>query len=108
MVVNNNAAAVYLTLKAMAYKQVVIVSRGELIEIGGSFRISEIMKESEADLVDVGTTNKTHLYDYEQAITEVTALLLKVHISNIKIVDDSDEVDTNNILKLSKENNIPI
>src|SRR5699024_12866630 len=70
MVVNNNAAAVYLTLKAMAYKQEVIVSRGELIEIGGSFRISEIMKESEAYLVDVGTTNKTHLYDYEQAITD--------------------------------------
>lgn len=108
MVVNNNAAAVYLTLKAMAYKQEVIVSRGELIEIGGSFRISEIMKESEAYLVDVGTTNKTHLYDYEQAITEATALLLKVHKSNFKIVGFSDEVDTNDLLKLSKENNIPI
>src|SRR5699024_8994913 len=80
----------------------------ELIEIGGSFRISEIMKESEAYLVDVGTTNKTHLYDYEQAITEATALLLKVHKSNFKIVGFSDEVDTNDLLKLSKENNIPI
>src|SRR5699024_11319295 len=67
-----------------------------------------IMKESEAYLVDVGTTNKTHLYDYEQAITEATALLLKVHKSNFKIVGFSDEVDTNDLLKLSKENNIPI
>src|SRR5690625_7507955 len=66
------------------------------------------MKESEAYLVDVGTTNKTHLYDYEQAITEATALLLKVHKSNFKIVGFSDEVDTNDLLKLSKENNIPI
>src|SRR5699024_2144570 len=78
------------------------------IEIGGSFRISEIMKESEAYLVDVGTTNKTHLYDYEQAITEATALLLKVHKSNFKIVGFCDEVDTNDLLKLSKENNIQI
>src|SRR5699024_3651027 len=101
MVVNNNAAAVYLTLKAMAYKQEVIV-------IGGSLRISEITKESEAYLVDVGTTNKTHLYDYEQAINEATALLLKVHKSNFKIVGFYDEVDTNDLLKLSKENNIPI
>src|SRR5699024_8039867 len=69
MVVNNNAAAVYLTLKAMGYKQEVIVSRGELIEFGGSFRISELMKESEAYLVDVVITNKTQLYYYDTSIT---------------------------------------
>ncbi len=108
MVVNNNAAAVYLILRAIAYQQEVIVSRGELIEIGGSFRISEIMEESEAQLVDVGTANKTHLYDYERAITEDTALLMKVHKSNFKLVGFSDEVDTNNLLHLSKEHDVPI
>src|SRR5699024_2100951 len=82
MVVNNNAAAVYLVLKAIASGGEVIVSRGELVEIGGSFRISEIMEESQATLIDVGTTNKTHVSDYEKAITEQTALLMKVHKSN--------------------------
>ena len=108
IVVNNNAAAVYLILKAMAYEQEVIVSRGELIEIGGSFRISEIMEESEAILVDVGTTNKTHAYDYERAITEETALLMKVHKSNFKLIGFSDEVDTDELLQLSTEHEIPI
>src|SRR5699024_10506432 len=108
LVVNNNAAAVYLALKAMAYNQEVIVSRGELIEIGGSFRISEIMEESEAKLVEVGTTNKTHVFDYERAITEETALLMKVHKSNFKLIGFSEEVDTAELLPLSKKHAIPI
>ena len=108
LVVNNNAAAVYLVLKAMAYNQEVIVSRGELIEIGGSFRISEIMKESEAKLIDVGTTNKTHVFDYEHAITEETAFLMKVHKSNFKLIGFSEEVDTAELLPMSKKHTIPI
>lgn len=108
MIVNNNAAAVYLVLKAIAAEQEVIVSRGELIEIGGSFRISEIMQESLAKLVDVGTTNKTHLGDYEKAITEETALLMKVHKSNFKILGFSEEVNSEDLLNLSKKHCIPI
>lgn len=108
MVVNNNAAAVYLVLKAMACEKEVIVSRGELVEIGGSFRISEIMRESQAILVDVGTTNKTHLYDYEKALTDQTALLMKVHKSNFKIIGFTDEVNTEELVDLSMSHNIPI
>ena len=70
MVVNNNAAAVYFILRAFALNKEVIVSRGQLVEIGGSFRISSIMEESGGKLIEVGTTNKTHLYDYERAINE--------------------------------------
>lgn len=108
MVVNNNAAAVYLVLKAMAQGKEVIVSRGELVEIGGSFRISEIMEESQAKLVDVGTTNKTHVKDYVKAVTEDTALLMKVHKSNFKVVGFTDEVDTSELVNVSKEYEIPI
>lgn len=108
MVVNNNAAAVYIVLKAIASGGEVIVSRGELVEIGGSFRISEIMEESQADLVDVGTTNKTHISDYEKAITEDTALLMKVHKSNFKIVGFTKEVDTDELVHMSRQHNIPI
>ncbi|MCA1038010.1 L-seryl-tRNA(Sec) selenium transferase [Bacillus infantis] len=86
MIVNNNAAAVFLVLRALASGSEVIVSRGELVEIGGSFRISSIMQESGARLVEVGTTNKTHLRDYKEAVTEDTAMLMKVHTSNFKIV----------------------
>ena len=108
MVVNNNAAAVYLILKALASEQEVIVSRGELIEIGGSFRISEIMQESLAKLVAVGTTNKTHVHDYEKAITEETALLMKVHKSNFKILGFSEEVNSEDLLNVSEKHHIPI
>lgn len=108
MVVNNNAAAVYLVLRALAFEKEVIVSRGELIEIGGSFRISEIMKESQAQLIDIGTTNKTHLRDYEKAITEDTALLMKVHKSNFKLIGFTEEVNTEELVDLSRKSNIPI
>ncbi|MBU9712388.1 L-seryl-tRNA(Sec) selenium transferase [Evansella tamaricis] len=92
MVVNNNAAAVFLILRALCKGKEVIVSRGELVEIGGSFRISTIMEESDAKLVEVGTTNKTHAYDYEQAISENTRMLMKVHTSNFKTVGFTKEV----------------
>ncbi len=108
MVVNNNAAAVYLVLKTLAENREVIISRGELVEIGGSFRISEIMEESDAKLVDVGTTNKTHLHDYADAITEDTALLMKVHKSNFKIIGFSEEIDTSQLTDLSQAHDVPI
>lgn len=101
MVVNNNAAAVYLILRELAAGQEVIVSRGELVEIGGSFRISSIMKESGAELVEVGTTNKTHLNDYENAINENTAMVMKVHTSNFKVIGFTKSVGTEELAQLA-------
>ncbi|MDR1774365.1 MAG: L-seryl-tRNA(Sec) selenium transferase, partial [Clostridioides sp.] len=86
LVVNNNAAAVLLVLSTMAKDGEVIVSRGELVEVGGSFRIPSIMSLSGANLVEVGATNKTHLDDYESAITENTKALMKVHTSNYRVL----------------------
>lgn len=103
MVVNNNAAAVYLILRTLAKEQEVIVSRGELVEIGGSFRISSIMEESGAKLKEVGTTNKTHLFDYEQAISEETSILMKVHTSNFKTIGFTQSVETEKLVKLAKQ-----
>ena len=103
MVVNNNAAAVYLILRALAKDKEVIVSRGQLVEIGGSFRISSIMEESGATLVEVGTTNKTHLYDYENAITEDTAMILKVHTSNFKVIGFTESVEGEELIELKKK-----
>jgi L-seryl-tRNA(Ser) seleniumtransferase len=108
MVVNNNAAAVYLILRELASGKEVIVSRGQLVEIGGSFRVSEIMAESGAKLVEVGTSNKTHLYDYEKAITEQTALLLKVHTSNFKTIGFTSEVPIQDLVALGNEHGIPV
>lgn len=101
MVVNNNAAAVYIILRALANEKEVIVSRGQLVEIGGSFRISSIMEESGARLIEVGTTNKTHLYDYEQALNEETRMILKVHTSNFKIMGFTDSVGTVELAELA-------
>lgn len=108
MVVNNNAAAVLLALATMAQGREVIVSRGELVEIGGSFRIPEVMALSGARLVEVGATNKTHLYDYERAITENTALLLKVHQSNFRQVGFVDSVASADLVRLGRQHHIPI
>jgi L-seryl-tRNA(Ser) seleniumtransferase len=102
MVVNNNAAAVYLVLRALAENKEVIVSRGQLVEIGGSFRISSIMEESGAKLVEVGTTNKTHLYDYEKAVTSETSIVMKVHTSNFKVVGFTKTVETSDLVTFTK------
>ena len=101
MVVNNNAAAVYIILRALAYEKEVIVSRGQLVEIGGSFRISSIMEESGARLVEVGTTNKTHLYDYEKALNEESRMILKVHTSNFKVMGFTESVETEELAELA-------
>ncbi|MFK9093717.1 L-seryl-tRNA(Sec) selenium transferase [Bacillus salipaludis] len=103
MVVNNNASAVYLVLRALAKNKEVIVSRGQLVEIGGSFRISSIMEESGATLKEVGTTNKTHLYDYENAVSPETAMVMKVHTSNFKVVGFTKSVETEELINFTKK-----
>lgn len=103
LVVNNNAAAVFLILNTFAKRKEVIVSRGELVEIGGSFRIPEVMKNSGAKLVEVGATNKTHLRDYDENITARTKMLMKVHKSNYSIEGFSSEVEFKEISALAKE-----
>ena len=108
MAVNNNAAAVMLVLSSMAENKDVIVSRGELVEVGGKFRIPDVMKSSNAHLVEIGTTNKTHLEDYEDAITENTGALLKVHTSNFKILGFTESVSIDELCKLGREKDIPV
>lgn len=103
LIVNNNAAAVILCLNEFANGKNTIVSRGELVEIGGSFRIPEIMKLAGTTLKEVGTTNKTHIFDYENDIDEETAILLKVHTSNFKITGFTEETDKKDIAKLGKK-----
>jgi len=107
LVVNNNAAAVLLALSALAKDKRVIVSRGEQVEIGGMFRVPEIMNQSNSILVEVGCTNKTHLRDYESAIDE-NSVLLKVHTSNYKIIGFTEEVELKSLSDLGKKHNIPV
>ena len=101
LVVNNNAAAVLLVLETLAKGREVIVSRGQLVEIGGSFRVPEVMAKSGAKLVEVGATNRTHVKDYERAISEETSLLLKVHASNFKMIGFTKEVTAEELVKLA-------
>jgi L-seryl-tRNA(Ser) seleniumtransferase len=107
-VVNNNAAAVYLALRVLARDKEVVVSRGELIEIGGSFRIPDILRESGASLVEVGTTNRTHLKDYEEAVGSSTGLLLKVHPSNYRVMGFHKEVPTEELVALGRRYSLPV
>ncbi|AOO66449.1 L-seryl-tRNA(Sec) selenium transferase [Sulfurospirillum halorespirans] len=106
LVVNNNASAVFLILNTFAKNQEVVVSRGELVEIGGSFRIPEVMKQSGAILNEVGATNKTKITDYESAINENTAMLMKVHQSNFSIEGFSEAVAYEDLKQLATQNNL--
>lgn len=108
LVVNNNAAAVLLVLSTMAKGGEAIVSRGELVEVGGAFRIPSIMALSGADLVEVGSTNKTHYSDYEDAITENTKVLMKVHTSNYRIVGFSESVSLEEMREMGDKYDIPV
>jgi L-seryl-tRNA(Ser) seleniumtransferase len=108
LIVNNNAAAVLLCLNSIAKGREVIVSRGELVEIGGSFRVPDVMSASGACLREVGTTNKTHLHDYSNAVSENTALLLKVHQSNYRITGFTRDVTIKELLDLGRQHDLPV
>lgn len=107
-VVNNNAAATMLALAALARGREVIVSRGQLVEIGGSFRMPDVMKESGATLVEVGATNRTRVEDYRDAITPQTALLLAVHPSNFRMIGFTEEVPVAELVKLGRRYSVPV
>lgn len=106
LVVNNNAAAVLICLDTLAKGTEVIVSRGQLVEIGGSFRIPDVMTKSGATLTEVGATNRTHLYDYERAITENTSMLLRVHTSNFKIIGFTSDISAQEMVELARKKSL--
>ncbi len=107
-VANNNAGATLLVLNTVAKGKEVIVSRGQLVEIGGSFRIPDVMKQSGARLVEVGTTNRTHLRDYENAVTEETAAFLHVHTSNYRVKGFTKSVPVADLVRLGKKHSLPV
>jgi L-seryl-tRNA(Ser) seleniumtransferase len=108
LVVNNNAAAVFLGVSTLASGREVVISRGELVEIGDSFRIPDVMTRAGGRLREVGTTNRTHLADYEQAIGPETALILKVHRSNFQLLGFTADVDTPALVALARQRGLPI
>lgn len=108
LIVNNNASAVFLVLNTFAKDKEAIVSRGELVEVGGAFRIPSVMAMSGANLVEVGSTNKTRVEDYEEAITEETAVLMKVHTSNYKLIGFTDAVSNRELKELGDKYDIPV
>ena len=107
VVVNNNAAAVLLVLSALAARKRVIIPRSQLIEIGGGFRVPDVMKQSGAKLVEIGTTNRVHPSDYEEALTESTALVMRAHRSNFKIIGFTEEPDLDVIIRMAHKHGIP-
>lgn len=108
LAVNNNAGAVFLALSALAQGREVIISRGQLVEIGGGFRIPDVLRQSGARLVEVGTTNRTHLGDFEGAIGPETALLLRVHASNFRQIGFTAEVPLSDLVKLGAKTGVPV
>lgn len=108
LVVNNNASAVLITLETLAKGREAVVSRGQLVEIGGSFRIPDVMTKSGAILREVGATNRTHLHDYESVINEETALLMKVHTSNFRVIGFTKEVSGGELAELGRKHDIPV
>jgi L-seryl-tRNA(Ser) seleniumtransferase len=108
LVVNNNAAAVLLAIATLAAGREVVISRGQLVEIGGSFRIPDVIRQSGANLVEVGATNKTRISDYRAAITDQTALLLRVHPSNFRMVGFTEEAPLEALVALARERGLPV
>lgn len=108
MAVNNNAGAVVLAIAALSRGKEAVVSRGQLVEIGGSFRVPDVMRESGVTMVEVGTTNKTHPRDYEDAITENTGLLLKVHTSNYRVVGFTNEVSLSELVEIGRRRGVAV
>jgi len=108
LVVNNNASAVLLGLTTLAKRKEVIISRGQAVEIGGGFRIPDVMRQSGAKLIEVGTTNCTYIADYEQAISPRTAALMRVHSSNFRLMGFTSEVTLEDLVALGNQNNLPV
>jgi L-seryl-tRNA(Ser) seleniumtransferase len=108
VIVNNNASAVLLALAALAHKKRVVISRSQLVEIGGGFRVPDVMKQSQAKLVEVGTTNKVRLSDYEDALAEPIGLIMRAHRSNFKIVGFTEEPDLKEIVQVAHQAGVAV
>lgn len=108
LIVNNNASAVLLILSALANKKRVIIARSQLVEIGGGFRVPDVMKQSGAKLVEVGTTNKVHISDYEEALAESAGLVMRAHRSNFKLIGFTEEPELKEIVKTAHQFNVPV